>query len=150
MSPQEMFAYQKDIDDNIEKFRNIFKRADQIRSDYLEKAQKDRAFKGGLAVGAAAAGLAGMPIVGAGGALILNKVSEGIKSKNGVMKDIVGQSKENIQSITEDIGKIESYEKIISDWVEISENPIEIVSVDDEFYVNIPGAESVENLNQEG
>ena len=103
-----------------------------------------------MAVGAAAAGLAGMPIVGAGGALILNKVSEGIKSKNGVMKDIVGQSKDNIQSITEDIGKIESYEKIISDWVEISENPIEIVSVDDEFYVNIPGAESAEILNQEG
>ena len=150
MTSQEMLAYQKDIDGNIEKFRNTFKRADQIRNDYLEKAKKDRAFKGGMAVGAAAVGgMVGMAFSGAGSALIVNKVAKGIKSKNEEMKDIVGQSKESIQSISEDLGKIETYEKIIADWVEMSENPIEIVSVDDEFYVNITGTETAETMDQE-
>lgn len=103
-----------------------------------------------MAFGAAAAGVVGMPVLGAGGALILNKVSEGIKSKNEEMKAIIGRSKESIQSISEDMVKIESYEKIISDWVKISQNPIEIVNVDEEFYVNILETETSETMNQEG
>ena len=140
MTSQEMLSYQKDIDVNIEKFRNAFQRADRIRTDYLEKTQKERAFKGGMVVGSASVGLAGMAGIalgGVGSALILNKVSEGIKNKNEKMDDIVDQSKESIISINDDLGKIESYEKIISDWIEMSGKPIEIINVDDEFYIRL-------------
>ncbi len=149
MTCQEMLAYQKDIDVNIERFRTVFQRADHIRGEYLNKSLKQRAFKDGMAIGATAAGLGEMMLLGAGGAVLLNKISDDLRNRNEKMKDIFNQSKESTKSINSDLDKIESYERIIAEWIEMAGKPMEIINVDDEFYIRISETDAEKNLQKD-